>query len=71
MGNKQVKVYVLDETGHTEAMMAPAEAVQTVREQTQAGKWAFADGQLLENVEEGCLDNADEVVLTFPLVGGC
>ncbi len=72
MGTKQgIRVCVLDESGHTEAMMAPAQAVETVRQQMGAGKWAFADGRLIEGEpSEESLRDAEEVICTFPLVGG-
>ena len=68
---KQVKVYILDETGHSEAVMAPAEALGVFREQRQQGKWCFADGQLLDEAGERDMAHYNELLFTHPLVAGC
>jgi hypothetical protein len=67
-----VKVKILDESGHTEQILEAEEAVETVLNHCQNGKWVYVDGKYypLPEITSGTLEDAAECVITPPIQAG-
>ncbi len=66
-----IKLQILDETGHKELELMPAEALQKI--QPLAEKyWAFVDDHFkeIETLTQADIEQASNIKLTLPLQGG-
>ncbi len=66
-----VRVKILDNTGHTECVMQPAEALETIRE-TGDESWVFVDGHVkpADQLTAEELASVAEVLITPALQAG-
>jgi hypothetical protein len=68
-GDKEMKVVILDETGHTELMV---ETIAELKEKVNLkDKFVFADGNFVSEVTlDGITEMPREIVVTDSLIGG-
>ena len=72
VGEKMIKVKILDDTGHTELLCATLDEVkQVVKERKLEGKFVFADNKFTNIVTlDGVTELPNELVFTEALIGG-
>lgn len=72
VGEKMIKVRILDDTGHTELLCATLDEVkQVVKDRQLEDKFVFADGKFTNIVTlDGVTELPNELVFTERLIGG-
>ena len=65
-----IKLRILNETGHTEVMLASEEIIEQI--DTHPTHWVFVDGEMVsrQEINEVSWDTVEVVTLTQAIVGG-